>query len=259
MMMKKFRVFVCLVLLLVSASLSRIKGPKRQRSVTPCFLFRSNDTIALTQGLSSYVEIGEINVGDDFSLYMEVLPSPMNHNGILLSVGSKTNFGYYSWKTEAVTVQFLVVEFIFSALALTVKALNTEHLQQIEIYKTSPVPYKIDDARWHTIKVNQNRSHWIVQLDNLRVERLITNTTNVVLYQQPAFIGGRPQYIDHQFQGIIKNVKINGRAIQGKDTTKVYVNKLNCSSLEVSHFTTWIKTLKSQNQYDKKLPTSHAI
>ena len=61
---------------------------------------------------------GNINVRDDFSLYMEVFPSPLNHNGILLSVGTSPNFGYYEWKTKAVHVQFLVLEFLFSAVSV---------------------------------------------------------------------------------------------------------------------------------------------
>jgi hypothetical protein len=37
-------------------------------------------------------------------------------------------------------------------LALTVKSLGTQHLHQIEIYKTYPTPYAIDDAQWHTVR-----------------------------------------------------------------------------------------------------------
>lgn len=54
---------------------------------------------------------------DGFAMSMDVLPSPLNHNGILLSVGSSPNFEYYEWKTKAVHTQFLVVEFIFSAVS----------------------------------------------------------------------------------------------------------------------------------------------
>ena len=59
---------------------------------------------------------GETDVSDHFSLYMEVFPSTLNHNGVLFSVGSKPNFEYYEWKTAAVNTQFIVVEFIFSAV-----------------------------------------------------------------------------------------------------------------------------------------------
>jgi len=61
---------------------------------------------------------GETDVSEHFSLQMEVFPSTINHNGILFSVGSKPNFEYYEWKTAAVNTQFLVVEFIFSAVGL---------------------------------------------------------------------------------------------------------------------------------------------
>jgi len=37
-------------------------------------------------------------------------------------------------------------------LALTLKSLGTQHLHSVEIYKTYPIPYSIDDARWHTVK-----------------------------------------------------------------------------------------------------------
>lgn len=60
---------------------------------------------------------GETDVSDHFHLQMEVFPSTLNHNGILFSVGSKPNFEYYEWKTAAVNTQFIVVEFIFSAVS----------------------------------------------------------------------------------------------------------------------------------------------
>jgi len=59
---------------------------------------------------------GETDVSEHFSLSMEVFPSTLNHNGVLFSVGSKPNFEYYEWKTAAVNTQFIVVEFIFSAV-----------------------------------------------------------------------------------------------------------------------------------------------
>lgn len=59
---------------------------------------------------------GEVDVSTTFSISMEVWPSTLNHNGILFSVGTKPNFEYYEWKTAAVNTQFLVVEFIFSAV-----------------------------------------------------------------------------------------------------------------------------------------------
>jgi len=59
---------------------------------------------------------GETDVSEHFSLSMEVFPSVLNHNGILFSVGSRPNFEYYEWKTAAVNTQFIVVEFIFSAV-----------------------------------------------------------------------------------------------------------------------------------------------
>ena len=59
---------------------------------------------------------GERDVNEHFSLSMQVFPSTLNHNGILFSVGSKPNFEYYEWKTAAVNTQFIVVEFIFSAV-----------------------------------------------------------------------------------------------------------------------------------------------
>lgn len=60
---------------------------------------------------------GEIDVTNAFSLTMEVLPSTKNHNGILFSLGTRPNFEYYEWKTAAVNTQFIVVEFIFSAVS----------------------------------------------------------------------------------------------------------------------------------------------
>jgi hypothetical protein len=60
---------------------------------------------------------GEIDVRDPFSLSMEVFPSTLNHNGILFSLGTRPNFEYYEWKTAAVNTQFIVIEFIFSAVS----------------------------------------------------------------------------------------------------------------------------------------------
>ena len=71
---------------------------------------------------------GERDVSEHFSLSMEVFPSSLNHNGVLFSVGSRPNFEYYEWKTAAVNTQFIVVEFIFSAViqqtALVIKTYN---------------------------------------------------------------------------------------------------------------------------------------
>lgn len=59
---------------------------------------------------------GEIDVVEHFSLSMDVFPSTLNHNGILFSLGTRPDFEYYEWKTAAVHTQFIVVEFIFSAV-----------------------------------------------------------------------------------------------------------------------------------------------
>ena len=67
---------------------------------------------------------GEIDVRDQFSLSMEVFPSTLNHNGILFSLGTRPNFEYYEWKTAAVSTQFIVIEFIFSAVSSWCKHLQ---------------------------------------------------------------------------------------------------------------------------------------
>jgi len=196
---------------LISSQNTRARTQRPAVSSRPeeCALFLSNDTIALTRGINSFIEIDNVDVSDGFSLEMDVMPSPMNHNGILFSVGSKRIFNYYEWKTAAVHTQFLVVEFIFSALALTVKAEGIEHLQQIELFRTYPEPYRIDDANWHHIKVYRSQGTWTLKFDHLNTTGAITNKTNVQLYGKQAVIGGRPGYTHHQFQGIIRKLKIN--------------------------------------------------
>lgn len=223
-------------------------GPGSGTRDVDCALFKSNDTVALSSGESTYIDIGEVDVTDSFTMSMEVMPSPLNHNGILLSVGSTPNFEYYEWKTKAVSTQFLVVEFIFSALALTVKALHMEHLQQIEVYKTWPKPYHIDDAKWHQIKVHRDKDNWHLFIDRLNVTRPISNRTNVQLLGMHGFIGGRPGYTDHQFQGVIKNVRINGRNVQlgGRRPMHMHgrVDVWLCDKDETEFFINWIKQSK---------------
>ena len=41
-------------------------------------------------------------------------------------------------------------------LALTLKSLGTQHLHSVEIYKTYPEPYSVDDARWHWVRGKYN-------------------------------------------------------------------------------------------------------
>jgi hypothetical protein len=163
-----------------------------------------------------------------------------------LSVGSSPNFEYYEWKTKAVHTQFLVVEFIFSALALTVKALNMEHLQQIEVYKTWPSPYHIDDAKWHTVKVHRDKDNWNLSMDKLTVTRPVSNRTNVQIIGKPAYIGGRPGYTDHQFQGVIRHLRVNGRNVNlgAKKLTHGRVNVWRCTADESEFFVNWIKQSK---------------
>jgi hypothetical protein len=226
---------------------------RQERRTTPkpaideCALFKADDAEALSSGQSTYLELGELDVSDQFSLSMEVFPSTINHNGILFSLGSKPNFEYYEWKTDAVNTQYIVVEFLFSALALTLKSLGTQHLHQIEVYKTYPVPYSIDDARWHTVKVFRDRGTWTIRIDELTQSEVVANKTDVQLFEKPAFLGGRPEYTDHQFSGIIRRLRINNRPVQmsGRQTHgKVEV--WHCTADEVSRFLTF---LKQQQRY----------
>ena len=61
---------------------------------------------------------GETSVGDSFQLSMDVLPSTINHDGILFSIGWRPNFLYFEPMTPAEDTQFLVVEFIYSSVLL---------------------------------------------------------------------------------------------------------------------------------------------
>jgi len=226
-----------------------------------CALFKSNDTVALTHGVSSYIEINEMHVDDNFIIEMEVLPSPLNHDGILFSIGSKRSFDYYEWRTAAVHTQYLVLEFIFSALALTLKAEGTEHLQQIEVYKTWPEPYHIDDGNYHTIKAYRERGMWRLIIDDKPPgNATVTNRTDVQLIGKPAFIGGRPGYTHHQFQGIIRKVKVNGQRINlggrrtssehgsGSGGSDRFVEVWHCGHNFVQSFTSWIKQSSIHNR-----------
>jgi len=246
------------LLLLVLGCVQWTEAQANRRPKVPpvdeCALFKSNDTVALTHGVSSYIEIGEMYVDDNFNIEMEVLPSPLNHDGILFSIGSKRSFDYYEWRTAAVHTQYLVLEFIFSALALTLKAEGTEHLQQIEVFKTWEVPYYIDDGNYHTIKAWRDKSWWRLMIDGMTMNATITNRTNVQLIGKPAFIGGRPGYTHHQFQGIIRKVKINGQRItlggrrtssehgsSGTAGSDKFVEVWHCGHNFVQTFTSWIK------------------
>ena len=59
-----------------------------------------------------YYDVG-LNRG--FEISFEVLPDRINHNGPLFSMGTD-EFQYYEWKTKAVKTQFLVIEFVYSAV-----------------------------------------------------------------------------------------------------------------------------------------------
>jgi len=49
-------------------------------------------------------------------------------------------------------VGLLALLLIDRQLALTLKSLGTQHLHSVEIYKTYPNPYSVDDARWHWVR-----------------------------------------------------------------------------------------------------------
>ena len=57
----------------------------------------------------------DIPANREFEIQFEVLPDKLNHNGPLFSIGTD-EFEYYEWKTKAVKTQFLVVEFVYSAV-----------------------------------------------------------------------------------------------------------------------------------------------
>lgn len=239
---------LAVVILVVSSSTdrSRARRPTWKPNNDECALFKADDNVALANG-STFIEIGETDVSEHFSLSMEVFPSVLNHNGILFSAGSRPNFEYYEWKTAAVNTQFIVVEFIFSALALTLKSLGTQHLHSVEIYKTYPHPYSVDDARWHWVRAFRDRGTWTVKIDNITKTETVSNRTDVQLFGMPAFIGGRPDYTDHQFSGVIRRLRVNGRPVQmssGRPQNKVEV--WHCSAEEVKVFITF---LKQQQRY----------
>mgnify|MGYP001545130066 CR=1 FL=1 len=60
-----------------------------------------------------------MDVGENFSIEMEVMPAPTDHDGNLFAIGSKRKFPYYEWRTKANSTQYLVVEIVYSSVSIT--------------------------------------------------------------------------------------------------------------------------------------------
>lgn len=163
-------------------SLPQAQPPVRQY----CALFPNHFSDVLRAGEGSFIELGKhyvttnedrwlfiwtgnIDVGVEFEIEMDVLPTSTDHDGNLFAIGSKRVFPYYEWRTKANSTQYLVVEIVYSSVStlvstgtsiefvyfqvvLTLKALGTYNLHSIELYRTHPNPYDIGDGNWHTIK-----------------------------------------------------------------------------------------------------------
>jgi hypothetical protein len=244
---------------------STIRRKKQERTtrLDECVLFKGNDSYAALTS-ESYLDLGyyDIPATRDFEIAFEVLPDRINHNGPLFSIGTD-EFEYYEWKTDAVKTQFLVVEFVYSAMAMLLKALHVPHMFQLEIYKTFPNPYDIDDAMWHNVRAYRDdpvyeSAAWHLHLDDLYTNVSIAPRTNVDLYDRPAYLGGRPGFRHFQFKGIIRNLYINGERVQlsGKATyglTEVW----HCSAPEVQRFVEEIQvSQRRRSPFRPRTPTT---
>lgn len=224
---------------------------RNENTFDECVLFKSNRSYA-SRTSESYLELGyyDLPVARPYEHYIfdiafAVLPDRVHHNGPLFSIGTD-NFEYYEWKAKAVKTQFFVVEFIYSAISMLIKALEKPYMYHMEIYRTFPHPYVIDDGKWHTVRAyrynpdpdtNLMPHEWTLQFDELIIRRNVTPELNVDLYDRPAYLGGRPGFREAQFRGIIRNLTINQEKVRlrGKATyglTEVW----HCSAPEVKKF-----------------------
>jgi len=222
---------------------------RRLGRLDECILFKSNDTYS-AKVQESFLELGDRSMEKDrdFVISFDALPSSNNHDGPLFAIGTE-NFQYYEWKTKAVKSQFFVVEFFYSALSVLMKALDTNHMSQIEIHRNFPTHYYLDDVRWHKVLVKRivangnDPTYWFLQLDDdpaLTVTRNVTrddHNGDVNLINSRAYLGGRPGYRNSQFRGIMKNLLINGEkeSLSGLATYGL-VEVWHCSAPEVSNF-----------------------
>jgi len=222
----------------------KVNGSTTQRRRhDECILFKGNSTYAVMAS-ESYLELGfyDIEPSRDFEISFEVLPSATMHDGPLFSIGTE-KFAYYEWKTKAVDTQFVVVEFFYSAISMLLKAQGHPHMVQVEIHRTHPHIYVLNDVRWHTIRASRIvpqegvSGSWMLEMDNLSEVRNMTSVIDVNIMDCKAYLGGRPGYRSSQFRGVIRNLFINGERVRlrGKATyglTEVW----HCSAPEVGKF-----------------------
>eukprot|EP00918_Siedleckia_nematoides_P097613 GHVU01213844.1.p1 GENE.GHVU01213844.1~~GHVU01213844.1.p1 ORF type:complete len:285 (+),score=26.36 GHVU01213844.1:52-855(+) len=203
-----------------------------------CALFTADEDYVTAHG-PSYILLGSFDLEQDVDIQLEVFPDRLYHDGILLSMGSSDDFKYYEWKTKAVKTQYFVMEFIWSAVSMLLKAEGTQHMHPVEIYRTWPTAYTISDAKWHTVRAQRfrNRGVWILSFDEIKTEVPIYDKTNVLLHNKHLFLGGRPGHTSFQFKGVIKNVNINGIqvALHGK-RTRGKAEVWHCSAPRVREF-----------------------
>lgn len=178
-----------------------------------------------------------MDVSDSFSVSMEVFAHPFSHDGILFSVSWTPNFKL-SWTTG----QYLILEFVHSSLCLTVKSASSQHLQMIELSRTTPVLYDISDLHWHSVKASRRDGSWIVNYDDISKSEIVNSRTDVRLSNKQAFIGGRPGYFEYQFSGVVRRLKVNNQLVRLSDLpTQGQVEVVPCSSAQVQDFIAYIR------------------
>ncbi|ELU10487.1 hypothetical protein CAPTEDRAFT_223792 [Capitella teleta] len=252
-------VFLLMAMIIAPIEAKR-KGPRQD-----CALFPKHFSDVLRAGEGSYIELGEMDVSDDFEIEMTVLPTGSDHDGNLFAIGSKRKFPYYEWRTKANSTQYLVVEIVYSSVMLTLKALGTYNLHSIELYRTHPNPYDIGDGQWHTIRAWRSPGFWHLDMDGINTKEELkigpdhsndgqSDSTNIQLQQMPAFLGGRPGYIDLQFRGIIKDLRVNRQLIPLRDklignNSGVVVTR--CGSRAYRNFTNLMEEERNaESQFD---------
>ncbi|KAK2147348.1 hypothetical protein LSH36_557g00091 [Paralvinella palmiformis] len=103
---------------------------------------------------------------------------------------------------------------LYPALSLLLKSNSTLFYHELPLSKTYPEPYNIIDGKWHYIHVFKGPGvrKWTLSIDDVKPveENIIPGLTNVTILNKKAYFGGRPDYTAHQFQGIIRNVVLNG-------------------------------------------------
>jgi len=201
-----------------------------------CAVFKADNEHAMFVQ-ETFINIGNhYAVSDQVDISFDVFPDRLNHDGVLFSVGTE-DYEYYEWKTKAVTTQFFVVEFYFSAISLLMKALNQDHMIPLEIFRTWPTTYHLSDARWHRVHVIRHNGTWHLYLDDIAQSMEVTPKNDVQLRDEPIFVGGKPGQYHYQFRGIIRNLDINGERVTLQGKAKMgLVEVWHCTAPEVRAF-----------------------